>query len=403
MLQHASPVVLDKLSLPLHPRKLTRNSVFTAGSAAKFPERLLQELVHSDPGILPVEEIDRAFLGLRPVCQELSLANGTKFVDNFLVNPEGRICIVECKLWRNPEAIREVIAQVLDYAAELGSLSYSQLEAAAAKACRRDSHDFLVRSVLGDDAPEEQKVDFIDALTQSLRNGSFLLLIAGDGIRPGLQQIADLLNRSTLGFTLGLVEFAIYSSDGDAGPFYVQPRILFRTETLTRTVFILADKQGKLAIENVTEPTKPQTISEQEFYGKLAAVDPSYPDQVRDLIDAAKAVGCAPELKRTYVIYAEGPGLTVNLGQISPDGTVSIWGSSSRDDRIGRPLGLEYMKTVANLLPSTDIKDSSSDRSSWYVRHNNRASIPLKELLARKPDWVAAMKKLVEALGQATT
>ena len=73
MLQHASPVVLDKLSLPLHPRKLTRNSVFTAGSAAKFPEKLLQELVHSDPGILPVEEIDRAFLGLRPVCCSIEI------------------------------------------------------------------------------------------------------------------------------------------------------------------------------------------------------------------------------------------------------------------------------------------------------------------------------------------
>ena len=112
--------------------------------------------------------------------------------------------------------------------------------------------------VLGDDAPEDQKVDFIDGLTQSLQRGAFLLLIAGDGIRPALQQIADLLNRS-LAFTLGLVEFAIYSGDGDTGPFYVQPRILFRTETVTRTVFVLADRQGKLAIENVTEPTRAKT------------------------------------------------------------------------------------------------------------------------------------------------
>jgi hypothetical protein len=59
MLPHASPVVLDKLSLPLNPRKLTRNQVFTPGSAAKFPEKLLQELIHSDPGILPVEPLGR--------------------------------------------------------------------------------------------------------------------------------------------------------------------------------------------------------------------------------------------------------------------------------------------------------------------------------------------------------
>jgi hypothetical protein len=34
---------------------------------------------------------------------------------------------VECNLWRNPDAVREVIAQILDYAAELASLSYDQL------------------------------------------------------------------------------------------------------------------------------------------------------------------------------------------------------------------------------------------------------------------------------------
>jgi hypothetical protein len=73
-MQHAAPVVLDKLSLPLIPKKLIRNKVFTAGSAEKFPEKLLQDF--------PVEEVDRAFVGLRPVCQELALAGGTKFIDN---------------------------------------------------------------------------------------------------------------------------------------------------------------------------------------------------------------------------------------------------------------------------------------------------------------------------------
>ena len=403
MLPYASPVVLDALSLPLNPTRLRRvSTIAAAGSPLKFPEKLLQELIHADPGILPVEEIDRKFADLRPVCQELPLANGAKYVDNLLINPDGRVCIVECKLWRNPEAVREVVAQVLDYAAELSRLSYSELEKAAAKACRQADREFLVRSVLGDGASDELKVDFIDSLSQSLRNGAFLLLIAGDGIRAGLHQIAELLNRSTLGFALGLVEVAFYGN-GDAGPFYVQPRVLFRTETVTRTVFVLADKEGKLAIENVTEPTKPQTISEQEFFQKLAAVDPSYPGEVRELIDAAKAVGCAPELRRTYLIYAEAIGQSVNLGHVNTDGTVTIWGSASRDSQIGRPLGEEYMRTVASLLPSTDIKDSSADRSGWYVRYKGRASIPLKELLARKEDWIAAMEKFVQGLQQVAT
>ncbi len=400
MLPYASPVVLDALSLPLNPTRLRRvSTIAAAGSPLKFPEKLLQELIHADPGILPVEEIDRKFADLRPVCQELPLANRAKYVDNLLINSDGRVCIVECKLWRNPEAVREVVAQVLDYAAELSRLSYSELEKAAAKACRQADREFLVRSVLGDGASDELKVDFIDSLSQSLRNGAFLLLVAGDGIRSGLHQIAELLNRSTLGFALGLVEVAFYGN-GDAGPFYVQPRVLFRTETVTRTVFVLADKEGKLAIENVSEPTKPQTISEQDFLQKLAAVDPSYPGEVRELIDAAKAVGCAPELRRTYLIYAEAVGQSINLGQVNTDGTVTIWGSAARDSQIGRPLGLEYMKTVAGLLPSTDIKDSSPDPSGWHVRYKGKSSIPLKELLARKKDWMRPWKSLSRAFSK---
>jgi hypothetical protein len=369
VLQFASPVVLDGLDLPLNPKRLARISTIGPGSTLRFPEKVLQELIHSDPGILPVEELDRAFVGLRPVCQELSLASGTKYVDNLLINADGRICLVECKLWRNPEAVREVVAQVLDYAAELSRLSYSDLESAATKARGKTNQNFLVQTVLGDGVSDEQMVSFIDALSQSLRNGAFLLLIAGDGIRPGLHQIAELLTRSTLGFSLGLVEMAFYRA-GEVGPVYVQPRILFRTEIVTRTVFVLADKQGKLAIENVTEPTRPQTISEQEFFQKLAAVDPSYPGAVHELIDETKAVGCAPELLRTYVVYAEGNGQSVNLGGVSSDGNVTIWGSAARDSQIGRPLGEEYMRKVASLLPSTDVKDISPDRGSWYVRYS---------------------------------
>ena len=61
------------------------------------------------------------------------------------------------------------------------------------------------------------------------------------------------------------------------------------------------------------------------------------------------------------------------------------------------------MKTVASLLPSTDIKDSFADRGSWYVRYKGRASIPLKELLVRKADWIAAMAKFVQGLQQVAT
>lgn len=239
---------------------------------------------------------------------------------------------------------------------------------------------------------------FIDAISRSLRTGGFLLLIVGDGIRSGLQQIAGLLqNRATLGFSLGLIEMAIYGN-GTAGPFYIQPRLLLRTETITRTV-LLSEGVGVPAIKSVSEPSKPQTISEQEFFSALRLVDPGYPSAVSDIIDKARAVGCQPELKRTYVIYVEVPGGGfLNLGMISMDGTVGIWGAANRDTLLGMPVGRTYMENVARLVPGADIKDTFESPGSWYVRFNGRSSIPLRELLGRESGWIAAMAQVVQML-----
>ena len=55
----------------------------------------------------PAADIDPIFVGAVAVCREMQLGNGR--VDNFLVTPSGLPVLVECKLWRNPEARREVV------------------------------------------------------------------------------------------------------------------------------------------------------------------------------------------------------------------------------------------------------------------------------------------------------
>src|SRR5204862_3732945 len=111
--------------------------------------------------------------------------------------------------------------QVLDYAAELSLLSYDNLTAAARLALGIGSGDPVSERVLGPGAQEEERATFIDSVTRSLSRGDFLLLVVGDGIRAGLQQIASLLqNRATLGFSFGLVEMAIYGGKGGLGPYY---------------------------------------------------------------------------------------------------------------------------------------------------------------------------------------
>ena len=47
------------------------------------------------------------------------------FLDILAVTETGRLILVECKLWKNPQARREVLAQVIEYASLLQTLSYS--------------------------------------------------------------------------------------------------------------------------------------------------------------------------------------------------------------------------------------------------------------------------------------
>lgn len=80
-------------------------------------ESYVRDLIHEHPACLPIAEIDAVFSGPVPICTELNTPAGA--IDNFLVTPKGLPVLVECKLWRNPEARREVVGQILDYAKEL--------------------------------------------------------------------------------------------------------------------------------------------------------------------------------------------------------------------------------------------------------------------------------------------
>ncbi|MFC7737568.1 hypothetical protein ACFQX4_17360 [Roseomonas sp. GCM10028921] len=80
-------------------------------------EAWLRDFLLKYPETLPAAEIDPAYADPIPVCRELATPAGP--IDAVFVNRHGALTIVECKLWRNPQARREVVGQILDYAKEL--------------------------------------------------------------------------------------------------------------------------------------------------------------------------------------------------------------------------------------------------------------------------------------------
>lgn len=224
--QHNVPILLSRSGGARPLEHLTERA-----SEGGVSEAFIRDLVHQHPACLPISEIDAMFSGAVSICTELNTPAGP--IDNFLVTPAGLPVLVECKLWRNPEARREVVSQILDYAKELSRWSSADVQREVSNRLKRDGNPLLdmVRAV--DPAIDEQR--FHDALTANLRRGRFLLLIVGDGIREGVEAIAEYLQaHAGLHFSLGLVEMPIYAMPN--GDRLVTPRVLARTALVTRNV-----------------------------------------------------------------------------------------------------------------------------------------------------------------------
>ena len=212
-------------------------------------ETWLRDTLFDNPEIIPTDEIDSAFGPLVPLCKELRTDAGA--IDAVFINERGRLTILECKLWKNWQARREVVAQTLHYVSALAGWSYADLQRQVSAAVGKQGNLPFeeVRKRAGSGLRERE---FVDAVSRSLREGRFLVLIAGDGIREGVQSLTDLVNRSaTKAFSFGLIEVALYRFG--RGRFAIQPRVLAETEVVTRhmTIVNMKGEAGPVIVEDV--------------------------------------------------------------------------------------------------------------------------------------------------------
>jgi len=215
------------------------------GETSGRDEAWLRDTLLTNPELLPVREVDPSFGPLIPLCRELRTEAGP--IDVAFINPFGKLTLVECKLWRNPEARRKVVAQVLDYAQAVSRWSYSDLQRQVAAATGRKGN--VPYELAKSQVPGLEEHRFVDETASAMRRGRFLLLIAGDGIREDVGAIAELINRNAaLGFSFGLVEVALYGLE-DAS-LVVQPRVVARTQIIERTVVLIRDSSGETIVSN---------------------------------------------------------------------------------------------------------------------------------------------------------
>ena len=212
-------------------------------------------------------------------------SNGLGYVDALYVNALGRLTLAEFKLWRNPQARREVIGQILDYAKEIASWSYEDLQREVSRALKRPGNVLfdLVRAT----DPDVEEGVFVDNVTRHLRRGEFLLLIIGDGIREGVEDIVDFVQRhSGLHFNLALVEAALYRDKDDH--VIVQPRVLCRTEIVRRVVFEAGETRDILPDDAEREDVLSDLQRENLRFWTAVLANYAFSDVTVDVPDTTK-------------------------------------------------------------------------------------------------------------------
>ena len=190
----------------------------------------------------------------------------------------------ECKLFRNPEARRQVIVQALDYARAVAGLGYEELEAAARNALGTPS--MTLWSLVSGQSVLEQ-AQFVDAISRRLRQSHFMVLIIGDGIQEGVESLTGYLQlHAGLHVGLALVDLSIWR-DGD-GRLLVLPRIPLHTLLVERGVVtvgpsgeVKVQPPGDQVASKQSASPRAFTISEQEYFDQLEQRRPGLGAQLR--------------------------------------------------------------------------------------------------------------------------
>ena len=290
--QTGAPIIIDENGITALARlPLTEKA---------FSENWMQELLAVRPELLPVEELDASFGPEICIGREVKCNVGA--IDNLYISPRGKLTIVETKLWRNPEARRQVVAQILDYAKELAGWSYDRLNAASLTYLSSGEIKYasladmmIQRGYIDSDG----EANFIDEVQVCLEKGQFLLLIVGDGIKQGVKSLTEALSSSpALQFQFGLVELEIYQFGTKK---MVIPRLLAKTENIDRMVVrVEGAERATITIVENSKDNRSEEIDLEEFIRKFSIAANADDIEVENVLYSLRDMGYKIEIGSKY-------------------------------------------------------------------------------------------------------
>jgi len=366
-----------------------------------FDEAVLQSLLAANPAVLPTEEIDPAYTGLRLLGREVGTQAGP--IDIVYATEAGHLALVETKLWKNPEARREVVGQIIDYAKELSHWSFEDLDAAVRKALRLGGQDGKsIVGLLRQSGASFEEPHLIDAIGRNLRSGRFLLLIVGDGIREGVEEMARYLSDvPSLQFTLALVELALFRTvPGQDWPLLIQPRLTTRTQEVVRAVVEIKAPESIQVDVELPESDEDQIsgkrrkLTEGVYLSELKdSTDEETVARVTALIDALRDRGCVTEWRASSVsLRYPDPGISrrrFTVVVLTSTGEFYLGWLAYVSDRAGYDETI-WRKYLNRVLELTKVSLGKSQDST--------APASVRDLLDAQPEFLSAVDRFLSDL-----
>lgn len=179
-------------------------------------EDAFQKLLERYPEIIPGKQIQLGdgdpprFLLIR---REAPIASWS--LDHLLVDQNGVLTLVECKLLQNPESRREVVGQIIEYASNARvAWGGGQLREFAHSywSSRGLSFDDAFHETLNTD---EETDNFWQRVEENLEQGKIRLIIAGDEIRPEVRRMIEYLNEEMSHVEVLGLELKCFGSEDD--------------------------------------------------------------------------------------------------------------------------------------------------------------------------------------------
>ena len=376
-------------------------------------EDWLQSLLYEHPEILPFDELDPLFRDSVPLAREVESGSGP--IDIVYGNDDGLITLVETKLWRNPGSRREVVAQLINYAAELTKMSYEDFASAIAYAA--GSNDQSLKQRIQKGAKSFDEVRFHDGLTRNLKQGRFLLLIVGDGIREDVEGMREFLHRHPqMGFTLRLVEMAIYRLNPKSNDeIIVFPQVVAKTSEVVRAVVEVRGNQITVATPpestEISGGGRFKSTPEQFFIELAKEVSPETVAAAKSVIEHAGDHRLTVQWMQGGPVFKyvdEETGNFYTLGQFHRDGDLrELFRLPSRckesDIEIPDKVWIAYFEAIARLIPGASRQHGKyKTGKEWDDVVGQDDFCSLEPLLARKDEWLAAVAKTIADIREAT-